>query len=239
MAALSDDQLWSLTSKYFGDLGQDVVALMFNIAKRESGGNPGVVNQNAATRDDSHGLWQINIRPDANPQFASWNLSDPEQNAMAARQLFDAAGPTPWSTYQAAAADVAGGGGIPLINGYESSPLNPYQRLDMSGMSSVGGPHSEWQTATSQGITPEQQQAIDLAAVQASWPTLGPMLARQTQGFTSPFWKSTEALMGAGLFPNVINQDMKQQAMASIPLVQSPQPGKLPALASLPLVGSL
>ena len=41
---------------------------------------------NLTNREDSRGLWQINIK--ANPQFASWDLFDPQINANAAYQLY-------------------------------------------------------------------------------------------------------------------------------------------------------
>lgn len=102
MSVLTDQELWDITNRWFGDLGTGVVQGMFQIAKRESGGDTGAYNYNPATRDDSHGLWQINVRPDANPRYASWDLSNPELNAQAARELYNAAGPSPWSTYQPA-----------------------------------------------------------------------------------------------------------------------------------------
>lgn len=98
---LSDAQLLTLTQKYFGDLGPEVVRMMFAVARAESGGDTTAHNLNAKTRDDSHGLWQINVRPDANPQYANVNLRDPDTNAKAARAIYDAQGVKAWGAYNA------------------------------------------------------------------------------------------------------------------------------------------
>lgn len=103
MSVLTDAALYALTVRHFGDLGQDVVNTMFNIAKAESGGNSAAYNGKG--RDNSHGLWQINTIQGANPDLLSMNLNDPEQNAQAARIVYDRQGPTAWSTY--------GGGKVP------------------------------------------------------------------------------------------------------------------------------
>lgn len=92
--------LYALTKKYFGDLGRGVVDTMYQIALRESGGDPAAYN--GQDLDDSYGLWQINIHPQANPDLAGMDLRDPEQNARAARIIYDRQGPQAWSTYGAA-----------------------------------------------------------------------------------------------------------------------------------------
>ena len=65
------------------------------IAQAESSGNP-----NAYNPEGSYGLWQIYLP--AHPEFASWNLYDPQQNAAAAYQVYKAAGYSfaPWSTFK-------------------------------------------------------------------------------------------------------------------------------------------
>ncbi len=47
--------------------------------------------------EDSHGLWQINVR--AHPQYQNVNLFDPATNAQAAVEVFNSSGPNAWSTY--------------------------------------------------------------------------------------------------------------------------------------------
>jgi hypothetical protein len=100
-------QLRALTEKYFGDLGPEVVDTMYQIALAESGGNPAAYN--GVGLDNSHGLWQINVHPQANPDLAGLDLTDPDTNAQAARTIYDRQGPTAWSTYTGVIADGARG----------------------------------------------------------------------------------------------------------------------------------
>ncbi len=51
--------------------------------------------------EDSRGLWQVNVAPNANPQFASWDLFDPATNARAALQIWQSQGWRAWSTFKA------------------------------------------------------------------------------------------------------------------------------------------
>jgi len=71
------------------------------VALAESGGNPNAHCYNCVpgVREDSRGLWQINVN--AHPEFAGVNLYDPAVNAAAA---FAVSGGgvsfRPWSTYK-------------------------------------------------------------------------------------------------------------------------------------------
>lgn len=96
MAAMSSAELWALTNKYFGDLGPAVVNEMYQIALRESGGDPAA--KNLVGPDRSYGLWQINTIAGANPDMLKYDLTNPEQNAKAAREIYDRQGITAWST---------------------------------------------------------------------------------------------------------------------------------------------
>ena len=97
MAALPPAELYALTQRTFGDLGPDVVNTMYQIALRESGGDPAATN--LVGNDRSYGLWQINTIAGANPDMLKYDLTDPEQNAKAAREIYDRQGPQAWSTY--------------------------------------------------------------------------------------------------------------------------------------------
>src|SRR5215210_7191982 len=59
----------------------DQATTMTAIALAESHGNPEAHNPNG---EDSWGLWQVNVSPDANSQFAGVDLTDPRENAKAA-----------------------------------------------------------------------------------------------------------------------------------------------------------
>lgn len=83
-------------------LSGDALVTAVAIAKAESSWNSGARNVTPSTGDDSHGLWQINIRPEANPQYGpAQRLYDPAANAQAMWEIYDAWGKTwkAWSTF--------------------------------------------------------------------------------------------------------------------------------------------
>ena len=65
---------------------------------RESHGRASAHNYDPP-RDDSWGLWQINVLPSANPRFKSWRLTNPDVNARAMSILHKAGGERPWGGY--------------------------------------------------------------------------------------------------------------------------------------------
>lgn len=77
-----------------GFSGADL-AMAIAVALAESGGNPNA--RNLSSREDSRGLWQINVR--AHTEFASSNLYDPATNARAARTVLRKQGWGAWSVY--------------------------------------------------------------------------------------------------------------------------------------------
>jgi hypothetical protein len=97
----SQIQAYAANAGFTGDDLNTAVA----IAMAESGGNPGAIGDRtlAPTRGPSYGLWQINIGSNANPQFASVNLFDPQTNANAAYSIYSAIGgfgtTRGWTTY--------------------------------------------------------------------------------------------------------------------------------------------
>jgi hypothetical protein len=80
---------------------------MAAIAKAESGGNPTSYNATQASGDQSFGLWQINVAPNANHDFAgqvtsiSGGIFDPLQNAKDAVAIEKRQGLSnnSWSSY--------------------------------------------------------------------------------------------------------------------------------------------
>jgi len=76
------------------------------IAMAESGGNSNDYNPETRAKggtpqgQGSFGLWQIYLH--AHPEFASWNLYDPQTNANAAFSVYQAAGFSfsPWTTFR-------------------------------------------------------------------------------------------------------------------------------------------
>lgn len=105
MAVLSDASI----AQYARDAGftGDDVAIAVAVALAESGGNPRAHNKNAATGDNSYGLWQINMiggmGPERRKRFGLPNneaLFDPATNARVAYGLFKSRGSwRDWSTY--------------------------------------------------------------------------------------------------------------------------------------------
>src|SRR6266540_1210395 len=73
--------------------------IMAAIGYAESRGN--VRAHYVTAREDSRGLWQINVR--AHPQFASQDLYDPLTNARAALGVLHSQGLGAWSTYTSGA----------------------------------------------------------------------------------------------------------------------------------------
>lgn len=99
MAVLSDAALWKLSQDTFGP---QLAPTMFAIAKAESGGKTDA--KNLTGLDRSYGLWQINVHPKANPQMAQkYDLTDPAQNAQAAKEILQQQGPKAWTTYSGGA----------------------------------------------------------------------------------------------------------------------------------------
>lgn len=89
---------------------ESMVPTMAAIAMAESGGNPRAHNPNAATGDNSYGLWQVNMLgkmgADRRRQFGIGSneaLFDPATNAAAARQIYQQQGLGAWSVYRSGA----------------------------------------------------------------------------------------------------------------------------------------
>ena len=70
------------------------------VALAESGGNPTIQNRQGA---NVWGLWQINIAPNANPEYSRAQVLDPLGNAKAAVAISgNGTNWNPWQTYTAA-----------------------------------------------------------------------------------------------------------------------------------------
>jgi hypothetical protein len=148
---VTDNALVMLVFEHITKDPQQMVA-MTAVALAESGGDERAHNNNPATRDDSYGLWQINmygsLGPDRRRTFgltSNNDLFNPETNAKIAGQLWRASGFTPWrNTYRSDAYDKVypravaakdavtlgegkGGGGI--FGGLVDS-LNPFGAVD-------------------------------------------------------------------------------------------------------------
>lgn len=93
---ISDAYAADIVRRHF-TVNQDIALA---VAMAETGGSLDADAHNTSG-EDSRGLWQINVAPNANPQYAGWNLFDPEINAQAAFEI--SSGGTywcPWSVYE-------------------------------------------------------------------------------------------------------------------------------------------
>ena len=95
MATLSTQEIYALARRAGFSRGHDEALIATAIALAESSGNPHAHNDNPKTRDDSFGLWQINmfekLGPARRQQFGiatNDELFDPLTNARAARTVF-------------------------------------------------------------------------------------------------------------------------------------------------------
>jgi len=81
----------SQVREYLSQAGFKGTALQaaLDIAYCESGFNTNAHNTNG---EDSRGLMQINVSPNANPQYYNFNLFDPRINTQVAYQIFKAWG---------------------------------------------------------------------------------------------------------------------------------------------------
>lgn len=127
-AALSPSQIAAYAAAA-GFTGDDLNTAV-GIAYAESSGIPTLVGDKtlAPTKGPSYGLWQINIGSKANPQFASWNLLDPQTNANAAYAIYSAWGNMfgAWTTFT----DGAYLAYVPASTPDASQPAQPALTLD-------------------------------------------------------------------------------------------------------------
>lgn len=93
MARLSIDD-YARYAHQAGFTGRDLT-ISIAVGFAESRGDP-----NKRGPFGERGPWQINTRPNAHPEFASWNLEDPATNAKAAYQIWQQRGWKEWTTYK-------------------------------------------------------------------------------------------------------------------------------------------
>jgi len=134
---------------------EDVVPTMTAIALAESGGNPRAHNPNAATGDNSYGLFQVNMLggmgPERRREFgiaSDKELFDPVINAKAAKRIYDSQGLNAWSVHkngayqrhlQAARGAAAGGGGGSFPSSSPPAALGSPQTESPATQDGAGG----------------------------------------------------------------------------------------------------
>jgi lysozyme-like protein len=107
MSTLSRDQIRQLLVDAGFKKSSPDTETMIAIAYAESSGDPTKHNDNPSTKDDSYGLWQINmigkLGPDRRKKFgitSNTQLLDPKTNAKAAYIIYKDSGLDAWSTYK-------------------------------------------------------------------------------------------------------------------------------------------
>lgn len=120
---MNERELRALIAKYFP---ADQRENAYRVAMAESSdGDPGAHNTKG---EDSRGLFQINVAPDANPDLARYNLFDPETNVRVAAAMWRERGWGPWTTARQMGL-VSGGRGP----GLSKLPASPGERGQMAG----------------------------------------------------------------------------------------------------------
>jgi hypothetical protein len=125
-----------------GFTGLGLVTAVAVALAESAGGNTNAWNQ---VGEDSRGLWQINVAPNANPSYGSSNLFDPLTNAKAAYALSN--GGTDWhlwttftggayKTYLAVATAAVSAMGTPL----RSLSPSPFRNAQAGAGSGIGTP---------------------------------------------------------------------------------------------------
>jgi Lysozyme like domain len=110
MATLETSRIHTLARQAGFSADREEAVIATAIALAESGGDPRAHNDNANTRDDSYGLWQINMFGALGPErrrdlglTRDDELFDPATNARAARHVFKQQGFLAWSVFKSEA----------------------------------------------------------------------------------------------------------------------------------------
>jgi Lysozyme like domain len=110
MATLKPAQIHTLARRAGFSADREEAVIATAIAMAESGGDPRAHNDNPNTRDDSYGLWQINMFGALGPErrrdlglTRDDELFDPATNARAARHVFKQQTFTAWSVFKSEA----------------------------------------------------------------------------------------------------------------------------------------
>lgn len=207
MATLSEGQVGDLLRS--AGFPEDKIPLFVKIAQRESGLRPGAHNPNAATGDNSYGLFQINMIGNLGParlkEFADIgvrsyeDLKDPWKNVQAAKRVFDSSGVNAWTTAKLAAADSA-----PVAT--SAGGFNPMQQAGLPLAAASGAATGAAATSSADPLT-----EMALAIAGGRRPTSGTSDGLETQRFAA---EEPLAVALAQLMPETPKQT--QQIVAAL-----------------------
>ena len=199
-------------------------SIMAAIAMAESGGRSNAHNNNAATGDNSYGLWQVNMLgrmgPERRRSFGIGSneaLFDPAVNASAARKVFESQGFGAWSVFKSGAykqflPQAMRAGAAPM-----APALPPATAPAMAGVTQAGA-----NLNAAQGELAKQRQLLNeqqtVAALQQAYGAITEELSRQQETAGNKLRDQVRyfELLSQGINPEIAKQRVELEATAAI-----------------------
>ena len=199
-------------------------SIMAAIAMAESGGRSSAHNNNAATGDNSYGLWQVNMLgrmgPERRRSFGIGSneaLFDPAVNASAARKVFESQGFGAWSVFKSGAykqflPQAMRAGAAPM-----APALPPATAPAMAGVTQAGA-----NLNAAQGELAKQRQLVNqeqtLAALEQKYGAITDQLNSQQKAAGNKLRDEVRyfELLKQGISPELAKQRVELEATAAI-----------------------
>jgi tape measure domain-containing protein len=199
-------------------------SIMAAIAMAESGGRSNAHNNNAATGDNSYGLWQVNMLgrmgPERRRSFGIGSneaLFDPAVNASAARKVFESQGFGAWSVFKSGAyrqflPQAMRAGATPM-----APALPPATAPAMAGVTQAGA-----NLSAAQGALASQQQRLNelqtITALEQKYGAITDALSSQQEAAGNKLRDEVRyfELLKQGISPEIAKQRVELEATAAI-----------------------
>jgi tape measure domain-containing protein len=199
-------------------------SIMAAIAMAESGGRSNAHNNNAATGDNSYGLWQVNMLgrmgPERRRSFGIGSneaLFDPAVNASAARKVFESQGFGAWSVFKSGAykqflPQAMRAGAAPM-----APALPPATAPAMAGVTQAGA-----NLSAAQGALASQQQRLNelqtITALEQKYGAITDALSSQQEAAGNKLRDEVRyfELLKQGISPEIAKQRVELEATAAI-----------------------
>jgi tape measure domain-containing protein len=199
-------------------------SIMAAIAMAESGGRSNAHNNNAATGDNSYGLWQVNMLGRMGPQRrqafgigSNEALFDPAVNASAARKVFESQGFGAWSVFKSGAykqflPQAMRAGAAPM-----APALPPATAPAMAGVTQAGA-----NLSAAQGALASQQQRLNelqtITALEQKYGAITDALSSQQEAAGNKLRDEVRyfELLKQGISPEIAKQRVELEATAAI-----------------------
>jgi tape measure domain-containing protein len=199
-------------------------SIMAAIAMAESGGRSNAHNNNAATGDNSYGLWQVNMLgrmgPERRRSFGIGSneaLFDPAVNASAARKVFESQGFGAWSVFKSGAYKQF----LPQAMRVSAAPmapaLPPATAPAMAGVTQAGA-----NLSAAQGALASQQQRLNelqtITALEQKYGAITDALSSQQEAAGNKLRDEVRyfELLKQGISPEIAKQRVELEATAAI-----------------------